>query len=247
MSMLVPEVIVFRPEPKASELVNKLILHDIQAIAIEPFQISPLSFELNKTFYDDIIFTSTFAVASFCTQIDDIYSIIKHTNVWAIGSATAKALCKLGIEASHPIKANSEDLLEMLTQSKGALQKRCFLLVKGEGGRELLTQELSQDSTCLDVLNCYRRSAYDKVYLLNLLQQIDWGIQNPKILLYTSFDAINATLPIFVAYPNWKKICIVTVTNSRMLDWAKRHGFVKVSQLENLTYDQLVKQIIKLR
>ncbi len=246
MSMLAPEVIVFRPEPKAALLVSALQSHGISALAIEPFTIAFTSFEIQNAAYTDIIFTSTYAVESFFSVYPD-HVIITHANIWAVGSSTAKALDMHGIQARYPEKADSEHLLEMFSDINQSISNRHFLLVKGVGGRELLANVLQQQAASLSVINCYERKPFNKKDLLWKLQQLDWGMMHPKILLYTSFDALKATMPIFDVFSDWQQNCTVTVTNRRMLDWAKRQGFAKLCLLENLNHDQLVTQITKLR
>lgn len=245
--MLAPEVIVFRPEPKASLLVDALHCHDISALAVEPFTIEYIPFEIANAACTDIIFTSTYAVESFFNGDPD-HAIINHATTWAVGSATALALHRHGVKAHYPEKADSEHLLSMLSDTnQSLLSGRHFLLVKGVGGRELLTNVLQQQAASLLLINCYERKPCDKRDLLRKVQQLDWCNKHPEILLYTSFDALKASMPIFEVFNDWPQKCTVTVTNRRMLDWAKRQGFVKLYLLENLTYDQLVAQIIKLR
>ena len=245
--MLVPEVIVFRPEPKSSMLVNSLSTYRISALAVAPFSIKFIPFHVPNIAYSDIVFTSSYAVDAFFSIAHSDLFILCNVDIWAVGSATATALQAHGIKASFPVKADSEHLLQMIMQEDKPLKDRHFLLFKGIGGRELLTQVLQQQAASLSVVDCYERQLYAQEYLLQQLQQIDWHMSYPKILLYTSFDALKATMPIFDVFSDWQQNCTVTVTNRRMLDWAKRQGFAKLYLLENLTHDQLVTQIIKLR
>ncbi|WP_440616233.1 uroporphyrinogen-III synthase [Cysteiniphilum sp. 6C5] len=246
MSMLAPEVIVFRPEPKASLLVDTLCFHNISALAVEPFAIEYIPFEIASAAYTDIIFTSTYAVESFFSAVPD-HAIMVHATIWTVGSVTALALHKHGIKAHYPDKADSEHLLAILSDTGQSISDRHFLLIKGVGGRELLTNVLQQQAASFSLINCYERKPCDKRELLRKIQQINWDNRHPRILLYTSFDALKASMPIFEVFSDWQQKCTVTVTNRRMLDWAKRQGFVKLYLLENLTHDQLVAQIIKLR
>ncbi|MDA0910280.1 MAG: uroporphyrinogen-III synthase [Proteobacteria bacterium] len=246
MSMLAPEVIVFRPEPKASMLVDTLCFHEVYALAVEPFTIEYIPFEIPTAVYTDIIYTSTYAVESFFS-VDSDQAIIANATIWAVGSATALALHKHGIKAHYPDKADSEHLLAMFSDTNQSISYRHFLLIKGTDGRELLANVLQQQAASFSLINCYERRPCGTRDLLRKLQQIDWGNRHPEILLYTSFDALKASMPIFDIFSDWQQKCTVTVTNRRMLDWAKRQGFVKLYLLENLTHDQLVAQIIKLR
>lgn len=245
--MLAPEVVVFRPEPKASLLVNALQSHGVLALAIEPFTIEFTPFTIPNAIYTDIVFTSTYAVESFVSTYSGDHAVIARANIWAVGSSTSHALHAHGMKACYPDKADSEHLLEMFSDINQSMSDRHFLLVKGVCGRKLLTDVLQQQAASLLVIDCYERKPRNKKDLLWQLQQIDWCMIHPKVLLYTSFDALKATMPIFDAFSDWQQNCTITVTNRRMLDWAKCQGFAKLCLLENLTRDQLVTQIIKLR
>lgn len=240
-----PDVIVFRPEPKASILVEDLLSQkNISAIVLEPFKIIYLQFLPNGKNYDDIIFTSTYAVSSFFDQVDNVtaVTIMNDTNVWAIGSATAKVLNKYGFESNFPIKANSESLFNMLIKLNRSLENRNFLLVKGKGGNQLLTERLNEKSLNFETINCYYRMPYSIENLLKQLYLVQWN-KRPKVLLYTSFDALKITLPVFKFFPEWKKFCIVTVTNIRMLEWARFQGFLNLYLLDDLSHISLLKAV----
>ena len=44
----------------------------------------------------------------------------------------------------------------------------------------------------------------------------------------------------FAWHPQWKKSAAITVTNSRMLNWANEAGFAKVYTLDDVTNEALV-------
>ena len=246
MSISLPRVVVFRPEPKASSLVCALMHKNIPSLAIKPFEIEYLSFgHVDCSHYSDFIFTSTFAVESFFNQHSHWQKPLE-AKVWAIGAATAKCLLKLGIKAVHPQKADSENLLVEINYLLRNMEKRNFLLIKGIGGREYLTRRLKQQANSIKVLNCYKRVFITQEMLMSQIKKIDWQNQVPEILLYTSFDALKSAMILFDEYPAWRQLSIITVTNSRMLDWAKRQGFAKLYRLENTTHDYLMLEIGKL-
>ncbi|WP_116963620.1 uroporphyrinogen-III synthase [Fastidiosibacter lacustris] len=240
-----PKVIVCRPEPKATELVEQLNKCDISAVVIEPFIINYLPFELNAIDrVTDMIFTSTFAVEAFFHQMVPI-DMLDDKKIWAIGEATKAKLKAFGLSAIAPQHADSEGLLEVMDYSADVLSKGHFLIVKGEGGREYLAYALANKVKKLTMVDCYRRVFVSKHDLVQQLQSID-SQTAPCVILYTSFDAMQATMAMFDLYPSWRNESIVTVTNTRMLSWAKCQGFVKLYLLEKLSNDALINTLMTL-
>ncbi|MDG2460477.1 MAG: uroporphyrinogen-III synthase [Luminiphilus sp.] len=73
----------------------------------------------------------------------------------AIGRKTHDTLLAAGIEALMPTQADSEGLLAMAELS--AREKPDVVIVKGEGGRELLADELTRRGAQVTDWVCYRR------------------------------------------------------------------------------------------
>jgi uroporphyrinogen-III synthase len=104
--------------------------------------------------WDWAIFTSANAVAAAAAQLG-LPLAARHA---AIGHATAQALRRQGIEvAAQPATANSEGLLELPQFREVA--GLSVLLLKGEGGRELLHDALGARGARVLPLAVYRRSA----------------------------------------------------------------------------------------
>ena len=74
----------------------------------------------------------------------------------AMGEGTAAALRRYGVRSVIvPPGADSESLLE--TPQLKSLRGKCVLILRGEGGREVLAEELRQRGAEVAYAECYRR------------------------------------------------------------------------------------------
>lgn len=106
---------------------------------------------------DQAIFISANAVDYFFQQFQSQAKIWpEQINVIAIGDASAQALNAYGISAHHiPAMADSEHLLALPCLQ--SLNEQSILLVKGEGGRPLIEQELLKKKAQVLALPVYQR------------------------------------------------------------------------------------------
>jgi uroporphyrinogen-III synthase len=79
--------------------------------------------------------------------------------VLAIGRKTRELLTDQGIAANSPEREDSEGLLELLasTQSDSPELSNRIALIKGEGGRDLISTALTEQGLGVVEVNCYRR------------------------------------------------------------------------------------------
>lgn len=103
--------------------------------------------------FDLIIFASANAVRHGAALLDER----RDLPLAAIGPATARALNQAGYRVSvQPDDGfDSEGLLRQPALARGAGSR--ILLVKGEGGRDLLQQELARRGALLSIAEVYRR------------------------------------------------------------------------------------------
>jgi uroporphyrinogen-III synthase len=73
----------------------------------------------------------------------------------AVGAKTRQCLAEQGIDAVMPDRPDSEGVLAMAELD--ASQAREVVIVKGEGGRELLANQLRQRGAQVTEWSCYRR------------------------------------------------------------------------------------------
>lgn len=134
-------------------------------------------------------------------------------SVAAIGQGTAARLAALGIaDAQLPsVRFDSEALLALPSFQKPAVAGKRVLLVRGNGGRELLADTLRERGAMVDAVPCYRRQApLDGSLLLSLLRNnrlqaltisSSEGLRNLLALLDTDGCKRLQRLPVFVPHP----------------------------------------------
>ena len=101
------------------------------------------------------IFISANAVRFGLPQLGSALARNSDLTVIAVGNKTRNTLAAEGIQAQVPVRADSEGLLAMPALS--APDSRDVVIVKGEGGRELLASELTGRGARVTEWACYRR------------------------------------------------------------------------------------------
>ena len=126
-------------------------------LAIEPVIVAPaVTAELEQA--DVVIFTSANAVTHGLSHVMSA-CCSASTRVLAVGRKTRELLINEGINAESPDREDSEGLLELLA-STGVDSPRLpnrIALIKGEGGRDLISSVLSEQGLSVVEVNCYRR------------------------------------------------------------------------------------------
>ena len=112
---------------------------------------------LSPSLSDDAlcIFVSANAVRFGLPQLGPDFARCPDLTVIAVGNKTRDTLVAEGIQAQVPFRADSEGLLAMPALS--APDARDVVIVKGEGGRELLASELTRRGARVTEWVCYRR------------------------------------------------------------------------------------------
>ena len=156
-------VLVTRPIQQASNLCQKLDAANLNPINFPCIEIqtvaeqSVVKQQLTSLKQKDyLIFTSANAVLHADLLLSKHWPTLNNTLV-AIGPKTAEALCAVGLKPSIIAQApfNSESLLRQFPSS---LQNKTCAIIKGEGGRPFLAEQLRQRGMTLSNIDVYRRS-----------------------------------------------------------------------------------------
>lgn len=153
-------VLVTRPVERAAGLAARIedaggIALRFPVIAIEPVEHRPA---VDAAAYDAVLFVSPAAV----THGVDALGLSHATApaLGAVGPATTEALRARGFQVTiaSPDSADSEGLLRAGALAPGAIAGRRVLVVRGEGGREVLADELGARGAAVDHAEVYRRT-----------------------------------------------------------------------------------------
>ena len=153
-------IVLTRPQTD-SERLAKALQHEGFQTWVMPLMtigaIPPSERAVAPAISDDTlcIFISANAVRFGLPQLGPELARYPDLPVIAVGNKTRDTLEAEGIHAQVPVRADSEGLLAMPALS--APDAREIVIVKGEGGRELLASELTRRGACVTEWACYRR------------------------------------------------------------------------------------------
>lgn len=219
MSLHGQRILVTRPAEQAGELARMIAAQGGQALLFPLLEIAAeddlsalrrAAAQLDD--YDVAIFISPNAVAYSLPVLLAARRWPASLRAAAIGPSSARELAAQGVaDVICPAgRFDSEALLELPQFAAAALAGKKILLVRGDGGRELLAQTLRQRGAQVDAVSCYRRSPpSDGAPLVSLLRNsgIDAltissseGLRNLLPLLDTDALARLRRLPLFVPH-----------------------------------------------
>ncbi|MFK7795010.1 MAG: uroporphyrinogen-III synthase [Gammaproteobacteria bacterium] len=220
-------IVVTRPSQQNKYICSALSSLGANAIAFPCIEIKPLS---NPSTVDTLlshcelmIFISTNAVQfGFDTLPDLIKKIPVSCQFAAVGASTAQALHNHGIDqVVTPLdNFDSEELLK-LPELQNVKQKS-VLIIKGEGGRELLHETLESRGAKIHSIDVYQRTLPISVNLSALNTKID-------LLLFTSSEAVKNFLVLTPESLQSALLgCQTIVGHARIADKVTALGFKKL-------------------
>ncbi len=232
-----PRVLVTRPAhqaPGQAELLASLGLEPVQLplLEITPIAESDPAFPQLKSrimdldLYHSVIFISANAVAAGMDMIDQYWPQLPIGIQWlAIGRQTAVKLKEYGITAiQSPAGYDSEALLS-LPQLQQVTEHR-VLIMRGEGGRETLAEQLSQRGARVEYADLYRRSLppYTSGQISSTI-----GDKPFAAVLLTSGEAVN-NLTRLITENNLRELqrATLVVPSERVARIATELGYTRV-------------------
>ncbi|HYW91433.1 MAG TPA: uroporphyrinogen-III synthase [Gammaproteobacteria bacterium] len=196
--------------------------------------------------YDWVIFVSRNAVAEAVPWLGAPLAQLAP-RVAAVGRGTATALARLGCEAAVvPARGGgSEALLEH--PALRSLRGRAVLIVRGEGGRELLARALAARGARVDYAEVYRRRRPCPTR-----QQLEALLAGgvPEVVTATSGALLENLVAMFPAgrLRDSLRAAQLVVVSGRMIKLARRLGFRRPPLLADAPSDDaLVAAIVRWR
>ena len=182
-------VVVTRSVEDADRLAERLISAGhlpvkLPLLAIETLQSSLDIDNLART-PTAIIYTSVNAVRH---GFDAIAGATTNEGVVtiAVGAKTRDALRKEGVRAESPVREDSEGILALLASLDQSPSH--VVLVKGQGGRDLIETRLDRLGIHLTIIECYRR-VWPDVREANFLSAV--SIESPSIIHVASGETLT--------------------------------------------------------
>ncbi|MDR2507696.1 MAG: uroporphyrinogen-III synthase [Candidatus Accumulibacter sp.] len=166
-SLLGQRILVTRPEKQAEGLGNAIRALGGYPVFFPLLEIAPvedvaplLRLAPRIRDYAIVVFVSPNAVEFSLPVLLEAGAWPENARAAAIGPGTANSLARFGIGnvIVPAARFDSETLLELPEFAKERVEGRKVLIVRGDGGRELLADTLARRGAAVDRVTCYRRS-----------------------------------------------------------------------------------------
>ena len=232
MSLNNKRVLITRPNEQAEYLSGLITSHGGISVRFPTVEIQPLdkTNELMKYFdeissYDFIIFISRNAAKIAIEKFFKNFDLIKNIQLVAIGPSTAKILSSSNLEniVFPHNNVDSEGLLNLEEMQSNNIFEKKILIIRGVGGRELLSESLKQRGGTVNSIEIYERKL--PVYGEREIKEA-WYDNNPDAVVVTSNEVVN-NLVVLLKNDTKKLFSTPLVAMSeRISDYAKQKGFV---------------------
>ncbi|WDE05489.1 uroporphyrinogen-III synthase [Thalassomonas viridans] len=222
------KVLITRPQEKGRVLAQKLNKLGIAASHQPLFSYQPLADQsaIQQTLAlapnPVLIFVSVAAVEY--AHVTWPLKHWRHHSVIAVGTATQKALQQYGLEqVICPGQHNSEGVLAL--PALADVNGREIIIVRGDGGRELMAETLTRRGAKVNYLESYQR------IWLSLPKDIpqQWRAEQVNCIVLTSNALLERIMDLLAPLDEfWQKNCLYIVASKRIADKARALGFHRV-------------------
>ncbi len=249
-------VLVTRPAHQAAELCLRLKALGAEPVTLPLLEIVPTPADspsyqtlkhcfFNLDQYHSVIFVSANAARLGYDWIDSIWPQLPVRVNWlAVGSATQRTLVQAGIEAQTGSSGMDSEALLQHPQLHNLTGKR-VLICRGQGGRELLREQLTARGAQVDYAELYSRES--PVYSDRDIESIIYN-QPLSVMLVSSGEALDnfANLlarPVCAAAGSSLKEVRLIVPSDRVAEAACQYGFRHCVVANNATDDAMIQAI----
>ena len=233
-------ILVTRPAGDASDRLCAALKMDGYEVFSQPLlvlkrlpqlSVAQCQMLLHLDLYQHVIFISSNAVHFGMALIEDHWPQPPvGLNWYAIGAATAARLEHFGIEAVTPGSVMTSEGLLALSLLQNVRDQR-VLIVKGQGGRETLAQELTRRGALVEELPCYCRSLPEIPAGELAANVTEWGID---VIMITSGEGLsNLQVLLSPAETTKLKRIGLIVPSQRVAHMAQIAGFDQIVTAEN--------------
>ena len=237
-------VLITRPEKAGRALLQKCQAEQINAWHQPLFSYqnklssAELAVNVSAVSAPIVIFVSVAAV-EFAQQSLPIKQW-QASHIIAVGQATWQALKNYDITALCPSLHTSEGLLALVELQNIAEQS--VLIVRGDGGRELIAQQLVQRGAQVQYLEVYRRVWHS---LAENIGQI-WQQKNINTIVITSNALLESVVNLIELCDNyWQNRCLWIVASERIAEKARALGLQQVVNAQGASDDAILAVIRK--
>ena len=244
-------ILVTRPEPAAAELVTRLRTHGRHAWSLPLIEFTPgrdldaLPQKLAALRAGDLVFLLSRQAIRYAHP-----ALQRGGTAWpgdvdyyAIGRSTALALHTVsGLPVDYPHAQETSDALIQLNRLQKVAGKRALIL-RGNGGRELLAETLLERGADVSFCECYQRcnKQYD-----GATEGRRWRDRGITTLVVTSGEMLQQLFSLFPAIDReeWLLHCRLLVVSERLATLAGELGWQDIQVADGADNDALLRALL---
>lgn len=243
-------ILVTRPSPAGEQLVSRLrtlgqVAWSFPLIEFSPGRELPTLFDHLSTLQEgDLVFALSQHAVEFAHA-----HLQQHAHTWpiaphyfAIGRTTALALHTVsGIDVRYPLDREISEVLLQLPELQTIAGKRALIL-RGNGGRELLGETLTARGADVTFCECYQRCAK---YYDGAQEAMRWKARGVNTLVITSGEMLHQLWSLVPEWyrDNWLLRCRLLVVSERLANLARELGWQDILIAENADNDALLRAL----
>jgi len=243
-------ILVTRPVPAADELVSRLRKAGQVAWAMPLIEFTPgtqlesLPTQIASLRDDDLVFILSQHAIHYAQP-----ALVKaggswpaNLNYYAIGRSTALALHAVsGLNVVWPHERETSEVLIQLPALQQVAGKRALIL-RGNGGRELLAETLQQRGADVQFIECYQRCAK---YYHGPVEGRRWRDRGITTLVVTSGEMLHQLFSLFPAIDReeWLLHCRLIVVSERLATCARELGWREIRVADGADNDALLRAL----
>lgn len=243
-------ILVTRPSPAGEELVSRLRTLGLVAWSFPLIEFTPgrelplLPERLARLGANDLAFVLSQHAVSFAhAHLQQAGLSFPTDPAWfAIGRTTALALHTVsGIDVRYPHDREISEVLLQLPELQD-VQGKHALILRGNGGRELLAETLTERGAQVEFCECYQRSAkfYDGAE-----EAMRWHTRGVSTLVVTSGEMLQQLFSLIPPWyrENWLLRCRLVVVSERLANLARELGWQEIQVADNADNDALLRAL----
>lgn len=243
-------ILVTRPSPAGEELVSRLCAQGQVAWSFPLIEFTPggeLS-QLPDVFAtltaNDMIFAASQHAVTFASAHLRLHGLRwpSAPHYFAIGRTTALALHTASSRnVRYPSDREISEVLLQLPELQNIAGKRAVIL-RGNGGRELLGDTLASRGADVEFFECYQRceKSYDGAE-----QAMRWQSRGVTDIVITSGEMLQQLFALIPAWyrDNWLLRCRLIVVSERLAHLARELGWQDIKVADNADNDALLRAL----
>ncbi|EMM5381083.1 uroporphyrinogen-III synthase [Citrobacter koseri] len=243
-------ILVTRPSPSGEELVSRLRTLGQVAWSFPLIEFTPgrelvtFADRLAALTDNDLVFAlSQHAVAFAHAQLQQQgLDWPVQPRYFAIGRTTALALHTVsGCDIRYPLDREISEVLLQLPELQNIAGKRALIL-RGNGGRELLGKTLTERGAEVTFCECYQRSAkhYDGAE-----EAMRWHSRGVTTIVVTSGEMLQQLWSLIPQWyrEHWLLRCRLLVVSERLAHLARELGWQDIKVADNADNDALLRAL----